>query len=132
MQDDFSLESEITKTNSEFTFPYFLVGIALGAIAALLLAPSPGEETWTYVRAQSNKGLDYLNQQAAKLRERTEAVIKKGSKLIGSHRDPVDTTTKAEKQAYQEEKRKTLGDRYHTLADGTWNFSIPAFAAISL
>jgi hypothetical protein len=28
------------KTNGEFKFPYFLVGIALGAIAALLLAPS--------------------------------------------------------------------------------------------
>ena len=97
------------KTNNEFKFPYFLVGIALGAIAALLLAPSPGEETWKYLRERSNKGLDYLNQQAGKLRERTEAVIKKGSKLIGSHRDSVDTATEAEKQAYQEERRETLG-----------------------
>ena len=45
------------KTNSEFKFPYFLAGIALGAIAALLLAPSPGEETWKYLRERSNKGL---------------------------------------------------------------------------
>ena len=97
------------KTNNEFKFPYFLVGIALGAIAALLLAPSPGEETWKYLRERSNKGLAYLNQQAGKLRERTEAVIKKGSKLIGSHRDSVDTATEAEKQAYQEERRETLG-----------------------
>jgi gas vesicle protein len=97
------------KTNGEFKFPYFLVGIALGAIAALLLAPSPGEETWKYLRARSNKGLDYLNQQAGRLRERTEAVIKKGSKLIGAHRASVDTTTEAEQQAYQEERRETLG-----------------------
>ena len=41
-------ESEIMKTNGEFKFPYFLVGIALGAIAALLLAPSPGGETWRF------------------------------------------------------------------------------------
>jgi hypothetical protein len=34
--------------------------------------------------------------EAGKLRERTEAVIKKGSKLIGSPRDSVDTTTEAE------------------------------------
>jgi gas vesicle protein len=102
-------ESETMKTNSEFKFLHFLVGIALGAIAALLLAPSPGGETWKYLRERSNKGLDYLNQQAGRLRERTEAVIKKGSKLIGSHRDSVDTTTEAEQQAYQEERRETGG-----------------------
>jgi hypothetical protein len=53
--------------------------------------------------------LDYLNQQAGKLRKRTETVIKKGIKLIGSHRDSVDTTTEAEQQAYQEERRETGG-----------------------
>jgi gas vesicle protein len=97
------------KTNGEFKFPYFLVGIVLGAIATLLLAPQPGRGNVEYLRARSNKGLDYLTQQAKKLRERTEAVIKKGSKLIGAHRDSVDTTTEAEQQAYQEERRETGG-----------------------
>ena len=97
------------KTNREFKFPYFLVGIALGAMATLLLAPSPGGETWKYLRVRSNKGLDYLSQQAEKLRARTAAVIKKGSKLIGAHRESVDTTTEAEQQAYQEERRETGG-----------------------
>ena len=94
------------KTNSEFKFPYFLVGIAVGAIAALLLAPSPGEETWKYLRERSNKGLDYLNQQAGKLRQSAEGVVRKGREIVASHRDTVDT---AEKQAYQEERRETLG-----------------------
>ena len=57
------------KTNSEIKFPHFLVGIALGAVAALLLAPEPGEETWKYLRDRSNKGLDYLNQQVGSLRQ---------------------------------------------------------------
>jgi gas vesicle protein len=102
-------ESETVKTNSEFRFPYFLVGIALGAIAALLLGPSPGEETWKYLRERSNKGLNYLNQQAGKLRRSAEGVIRKGRKIVGSHRDTVDTATEAEKQAYREERRETLG-----------------------
>jgi gas vesicle protein len=97
------------KTNGAAKFPYFAAGLALGAIATLLLAPRPGGETRRYLRARSNKGLDYLNQQAGQLRERTEAVIKKGSKLIGSHGDSVDTTTEAEQQAYQEERRETGG-----------------------
>ena len=97
------------KTNSEFKFPHFLVVIALGAVAALLLAPSPGVETWKYLRERSNKGLDYLNHQAGKLRQSAEGVIRKGREVVGSHRETVDTATQAEKQAYQEEKRETLG-----------------------
>lgn len=97
------------KTNRELKFPYFLVGIAVGAISALLLAPSPGEETWKYLRQRSNKGLDYLNQQARKLRQTAEGVVSKGRKIVASHRDSVDIATEAEKQAYQEEKRETLG-----------------------
>ena len=97
------------KTNSEFKFPYFLVGIALGAVAALLLAPSPGEETWKYLRERSNKGLDYLNQQVGKLRQSDEGVVRKGRKIVGSRRGTVDTATETEKQAYQEERRETLG-----------------------
>jgi gas vesicle protein len=100
---------ETMKTNSEFKFPHFLLGIALGAIAALLLAPSPGEETWKYLRERSSKGLDYLNQQAGKLRQSAERVVRKGRNIVGSHRDSVDTATEAEKQAYQEERRETLG-----------------------
>ena len=54
------------KTNNEFKFPYFLVGIALGAIAALLLAPSPGGETWKYLRARSNKGIGLFESASGK------------------------------------------------------------------
>ena len=97
------------KSNSEFKLPYFLVGIAVGAISALFLAPSPGEDTWKYLRERGNKGLDYLNQQAGKLRQTAEVVVRKGRGIVGSHRDAVDTATEAEKQAYQEEKRETLG-----------------------
>jgi gas vesicle protein len=97
------------KTNGEFKFPYLLVGIVLGAVATVLLAPSPGGDTWKYLRARSTKGLDYLNQRAGKLRERTEAIIKKGSRRIGSHRASVDPATEAEQQAYQEERRETGG-----------------------
>ena len=97
------------ETNREFKLPYFLAGIVLGAVAALLLAPNPGEDTLKYLRDRSNKGLDYLNQQAGKLRRSAEGVVKKGREIVGSHRDSVGTATEVEKQAYQEEKRENSG-----------------------
>jgi gas vesicle protein len=97
------------KTNDDFKFPYFLVGMVLGAIAGLLFAPRSGEETRKYLRERSNKGLDTLKQQAGKLRESTDAIVNKGKEFIGPHRNSVKTDTEAEKQNYQDERRETLG-----------------------
>jgi gas vesicle protein len=92
-------------------FPYFLVGMGLGAIAGLLFAPRSGEETRKYLRerSRSTKGLNTLNQQAAKLRESADKIVKKGKEFIGPHCDSVKTDPEAEKQAYEEEKRENLG-----------------------
>jgi gas vesicle protein len=97
------------KTNGESNFASFIVGLALGAVAGLLLAPRPGEETWRYVRERSNKSLEYMNEQAAKLRKASEALVEAGKKLLACQRQSVKTDTEAEKQAYAEERREPLG-----------------------
>ena len=97
------------QTNGESKFSYLLIGLGLGAIAGLLLAPRSVEETRKYLRERSNKGLDTLNQRAGKLRESAEGIVKKGKEFIGPHRDSVKTDTEAEKQAYEEERRENLG-----------------------
>jgi gas vesicle protein len=98
------------KTNDESKFPYFLVGIGLGAIFGLLLAPRAGEETRKYLRERSAKGLDTLNQQAGKLRESAEGMVQKGKEILSRQCcDSVDTDTDAQKQAYQQERRETFG-----------------------
>ena len=97
-------------TNGESKFPYFLVGIGLGAIAGLLLAPRSGEETRKYLRERSTKGLDTLSQQAGKLRESAEGMVQNGKEIMSRQCcDSVATDTEAERQAYQEERRETLG-----------------------
>jgi gas vesicle protein len=103
-------ESEAVITNGESKFPYFLVGMGLGAIAGLLFAPRSGEETRKYLRERSTKGLDTLNQQAGKLRESAEGMVQKGKEIMSRHCcDSVVTDREAEKQAYQEERRETMG-----------------------
>jgi len=97
------------QTNGESKFSYLLIGLGLGAIAGLLLAPRSGEETRKYLRERSNKGLDTLNQRDGKLSESAEGIVKKGKEFIGPHRDSVKTDTEAEKQAYEEERRENLG-----------------------
>jgi gas vesicle protein len=98
------------KSNGGFKFPYFLIATGIGAIAGMWVVLRSGEQTRKYLRERSDKGLDYLNQQAGKLRESAEGLVKKGQEFIGGQkRGSVKTDTEAEKQAYEEEKRKHSG-----------------------
>jgi gas vesicle protein len=96
-------------TNGESKFSYLLIGLGLGAIGGLMAAILVQKETREVLRERSRKSLDYLNQQAGKLRESAEGIVKKGKEFIGPPRNSVKTDTEAEKQAYQEEQRETLG-----------------------
>jgi gas vesicle protein len=96
-------------TNDESKFSYLLVGLGLGAIGGLMAALLARKETRELLRERSINGLDYLNQQAGKLRESAEVIVKKGKEFIGPHCDSVKTDTEAQKESYQEEKREHLG-----------------------
>lgn len=96
-------------TNGESKFSYLLIGLGLGAIGGLMAAILARKETRELLRERSINGLDYLNQQAEKLRESADGIVKKGKEFIGPPRNSVKTDTEAERQAYQEEQRETLG-----------------------
>ena len=97
-------------TNGESKFPYFLVGMGLGAIVGLLFAPRSGEETRKYFRERGTKGFDALNQQAGKLRETADVIVQQGKKLMPCKRsDSAADSNEEEKQTYQEDRRENLG-----------------------
>lgn len=96
-------------TNGESKISLLLIGLGLGAIGGLISALLARKETRELLRERSRNSLDYLNQQAGKLRESADAIAKKGKELIGPQCDSVKTDTEAKKQAYQEERREHLG-----------------------
>ena len=63
-------------------FPYLVIGIGLGMVAGLLLAPRSGAELRQDVRRRATEGLDYINQQAEKFRDGTHTVVAKGKEWI--------------------------------------------------
>jgi gas vesicle protein len=96
-------------TNGESKISYLLIGLGLGAIGGLMAAILARKETREVLRERSGKSLDYLNQQVGKLLETADGIVKKGKEFIGPPRDSVKSDTDAEKQAYQEKQRETLG-----------------------
>ena len=97
-------------TNGESKSSDLLIGLALGAVAGLVAAILANRETREALRERSGKSLDYLNQQAGKLRETADVIVQQGKKLLACNgADLVDRSTEANKQAYQEAKRENLG-----------------------
>ena len=99
------------RANGESKFSYLLMGLLLGAIGGAMAALISRKETREMLRECSDKGLDYLNEQAGKLRETADGILQQGKKLVAgkSSDDSVSRSTEADKQAYQEDKRENLG-----------------------
>ena len=70
------------ETNSETKFPYFLVGLTLGAIGGAMSALLARKETRDMLRERSAQSIECLNQRANKLREKTEGIVGRGKEML--------------------------------------------------
>ena len=70
------------RTNDDGKFFFLLIGLGLGAIGGLIAALLAREENREALREGGEKSLEYLNEQADKLRDTTEAIIEKGKDLL--------------------------------------------------
>ena len=85
---------------------YFILGAAIGAVTALLLAPRSGEETRKLIAARAREGADYVSSRTQSVAEKTTAYVDRGKELLQKQRDQIAAALEAGKQAYQEEKEK--------------------------
>jgi gas vesicle protein len=97
------------ETNNKSKLPYFLIGVGVAAVTALLFALRAGEDTRKYLRERGSQGLDTLNQQGRKLRDTAKKIVQKGTGTLRGHSTPPDTPSEAEREAYEQQKRDNLG-----------------------
>ena len=104
--------------NGASKLAYFLAGMGLGAVAALLLAPGSGKETREYLSSKAEEGRDYIKQKSSEgrefvttrgreLRSQAEQAIDKAKDVVTKQREQLSAALDAGKQAYQEEKGKS-------------------------
>jgi len=70
--------------NRSAKLPVGLIAAGLGAIGGALSVLLARKESRERIIEQGAKGLEYLNQTSAKLRERTEGIVGKGRELMSS------------------------------------------------
>jgi len=81
---------------------YVLLGLGLGAIAGLLLAPRAGEEARKLIRERADEGRDYLKIKAQEFSDQAEGLAEKGREWVDRGREAAEEAFDYSKQAYQE------------------------------
>ena len=85
---------------------YLILGAAIGAATALLLAPRSGEETRKLLLAKAREGADLVANRTKSVAGKTSDYIERGKGILQQQRDQLAAALEAGKQAYKEEKDK--------------------------
>jgi gas vesicle protein len=85
---------------------FFLAGLGIGAVLALLFAPRSGQETRDMIAHKAGEGRDYVKTKTDEFRKQAEEAVEKGRGLVAKQKEMLSAALEAGKQAYQEEKAK--------------------------
>ena len=78
---------------------YFLAGVSVGAVVALLFAPKTGEQTRKLIARKAEEGKDYVASKGRELREQAEELVEKGKGLVTKQRERLAEAFEAGKEA---------------------------------
>ena len=85
---------------------FFLVGAAIGAATALLLAPRSGAETRKLIAARARESADIVANRSKAVADIASSYLEHGKEVLQQQKDQLSAAFEAGKQAYMEEKDK--------------------------
>ena len=96
----------MSENNGVNGFWFFLAGLSVGAIAALLYAPKSGEETREMLRGKAEEGRQFVTAKGRELQQQAEDAVEKAKTVVAKQKEQLSAALEAGKQAYHEEKAK--------------------------
>lgn len=96
----------MSEDNGGSKIAFFLAGMGVGAVLALLFAPKSGQETREFLTQKAEEGKDYVTARGRDLRKQAEEVVDKAKDVVSKQKEQLSAALEAGKQAYQEEKTK--------------------------
>ncbi|MGA3164600.1 MAG: YtxH domain-containing protein [Terriglobia bacterium] len=96
----------MSEENGTSKVGFFLAGLGIGAVLALLFAPRSGKETRDMIALKAGEGRDFVKTKADELCQQAEEAVEKGKGLVTKQKELLSAALEAGKQAYQEEKTK--------------------------
>ena len=96
----------MSEENDGSKLGFFLAGLGIGAVVALLLAPRSGKETREFIVQKAEEGRDFVVSKSEEIRKQAEDAVEKGKDMVNKQKDLLSAALEAGKQAYQDEKIK--------------------------
>lgn len=94
------------QSNCGSRLAFFLAGMGIGAILALLFAPKSGQETRELISRKAGEGRDFVKAKRQELRKDAEDLVEKAKGVVTQQKEQLSAALEAGKQAYHEEKAK--------------------------
>jgi gas vesicle protein len=96
----------MSEENGGSQIGFFLAGLGIGAVVALLLAPRSGKEPRDRIVQKAEEGRDFVVTKGEEIRKQAEDAVEKGKDMVNKQKDLLSAALEAGKQAYQDEKIK--------------------------
>ena len=96
----------MSEENEGSKLGFFLAGLGIGAVLALLFAPRSGKETRDMIVQKAEEGRDFVISKGEEIRKQAEEAVEKGKDVVSKQKELLSAALEAGKQAYQEEKTK--------------------------
>jgi len=100
----------MSEDNGGSKIGFFLAGLGIGAVIALLFAPLSGKETRDMIAEKAEEGRDYVKSKSEEIRKQAEEAVEKGKDMVSKQKERLSAALEAGKQAYQEEMSKAKQD----------------------
>lgn len=86
---------------------YFLLGLGLGSLISVLLAPQSGDETRSYLFQKVRGASDYAQRKAREVQARAENSVEQGKEVVRKRKQQLSAAVDAGREAYNREIAKT-------------------------
>ncbi|MDZ7637558.1 MAG: YtxH domain-containing protein [Bryobacterales bacterium] len=94
-------------------FPYFLLGLGVGFVAGILVAPRSGDETIQYLKERAGEGKEYIKERAGEgkeylqrqqetLKTTAQDAVDKGREALLRQKEQIASAYDAGRQAYRD------------------------------
>ena len=96
----------MSERNGITNFWFFLAGLSVGAILALLYAPTSGEETRELLRGKAEESKEFVTAKGREFQKQAQEAVDKAKGVVAKQKEQLSAALEAGKQAYHEEKAK--------------------------
>jgi gas vesicle protein len=81
---------------------YFIAGLGIGTVVALLFAPQTGEKTRRQIADKAQDGKDFVASKGREIRKQAEDIVDQGKDLVNKQKARLADVLESGKQAARE------------------------------